>query len=408
MGISSHSNAPVDVAGSAPVFAIVAGEASGDTLGADLIRALKRLFPNAKFEGIGGPKMSAEGFVSHYQMDRLSVMGLIEPLKRLPELLRMRREIIRRYSETPPSAFIGIDSPDFNLGIEKALHSAGVKTVHYVSPSVWAWRQGRIKKIKRSVDLMLCLLPFEEAFYLQHDVPVAFVGHPLAGEIPQRPNIVEARTRLDIDQQRPLLTLMPGSRAGEVALMAELFLNVATGLLKTYPQLQFLIPAANADRHRQLEEMLAAYPQLPVRLIEQQSLLAMEAADAVLLTSGTTALEAMLLKKPMVVSYRMGNISYKLIKPFIKTAYASIPNLLANEMLVPEFIQQDATEENLLDAVIEALDSNNRDKLEARFDQLHDQINRDSGNAAAAAIAKLIGQPDTAVAKQAPYAGPAQ
>ena len=300
------------------------------------------------------------------------------------------------------------DSPDFNLGIEKALHNAGLKTVHYVSPSVWAWRQGRIKKIKRSVDLMLCLLPFEEAFYLQNDVPVAFVGHPLAGEIPQRPNIVEARTRLDIDQQRPLLTLMPGSRAGEVALMAELFLNVATGLLKTYPQLQFLIPAANADRHRQLEEMLAAYPQLPVRLIEQQSLLAMEAADAVLLTSGTTALEAMLLKKPMVVSYRMGNISYNLIKPFIKTAYASIPNLLANEMLVPEFIQQDATEENLLNAVIEALDSNNRDKLEARFDQLHDQINRDSGNAAAAAIAKLIGQPDTAVAKQAPYAGPAQ
>ena len=153
---------------------------------------------------------------------------------------------------------------------------------------------------------MLCLLPFEEAFYLQHDVPVAFVGHPLAGEIPQRPNIVEARTRLDIDQQRPLLTLMPGSRAGEVALMAELFLNVATGLLKTYPQLQFLIPAANADRHRQLEEMLAAYPQLPVRLIEQQSLLAMEAADAVLLTSGTTALEAMLLKKPMVVSLSYG------------------------------------------------------------------------------------------------------
>lgn len=392
MDSQSLNNAPVNTDGSAPVFAIVAGEASGDTLGADLIRALKRLFPDAKFEGIGGPKMAAEGFVSHYQMDRLSVMGLIEPLKRLPELLRMRREIIRRYSATPPSAFIGIDSPDFNLGIEKALHSAGVKTVHYVSPSVWAWRQGRIKNIKRSVDLMLCLLPFEEAFYLQHGVPVAFVGHPLAGQIPQRPNTDAARQSLGIDQDRPLLTIMPGSRGSEVELMTELFLDVACELLKTHPQLQFVIPAANTDRQRQLEAILASRPELPVTLIEQQSLLAMEAADAVLLTSGTTALEAMLLKKPMVVSYRMGNISYTLIKRFIKTPYVSIPNLLANKMLVPELIQQDATVENLRSAVDAALDSSNRDQLVASFDQLHEQINRDSGNCAAAAIAKLIGQ----------------
>lgn len=408
MDNQSHSNAPADAVGSAPVFAMVAGEASGDTLGADLIRALKRRFPNAKFEGIGGEKMAAEGFISHHSMDRLSVMGLIEPLKRLPELLGIRREIIRRYTKTVPTAFIGIDSPDFNLGIEKALHNAGVKTVHYVSPSVWAWRQGRIKNIKRSVDLMLCLLPFEEAFYLQHDVPVAFVGHPLAGEIAQRPNIVAARERLQLDQQRPVLTLMPGSRAGEVALMAELFLEVAEGLLNTFPQIQFLIPAANANRHLQLAEILAAYPQLPVRLIEQQSLIAMEAADAVLLTSGTTALEAMLLKKPMVVSYRMGNISYRLIKPFIKTAYASIPNLLANEMLVPELIQQDATVENLLGAVIDALDGSRRHQLKTRFDQLHEQINRDSGNAAAAAIAQLVGQPDSQVANQSPASGAVQ
>jgi lipid-A-disaccharide synthase len=255
---------------------------------------------------------------------------------------------------------------------------------------------------------MLCLLPFEEAFYLQHDVPVAFVGHPLAGEIAQRPNIVAARERLQLDQQRPVLTLMPGSRAGEVALMAELFLEVAEGLLNTFPQIQFLIPAANANRHLQLAEILAAYPQLPVRLIEQQSLIAMEAADAVLLTSGTTALEAMLLKKPMVVSYRMGNISYRLIKPFIKTAYASIPNLLANEMLVPELIQQDATVENLLGAVIDALDGSRRHQLKTRFDQLHEQINRDSGNAAAAAIAQLVGQPDSQVANQSPASGAVQ
>jgi lipid-A-disaccharide synthase len=401
MAIQSHNKAAIDLAGSSPVFAIVAGEASGDTLGADLIRALKRLFPNAVFEGVGGPKMIAEGFVSHYQMDRLSVMGLIEPLKRLPELLGMRREIVQRYSDNPPSAFVGIDSPDFNLGIEKALHSAGVKTVHYVSPSVWAWRQGRIKNIKRSVDLMLCLLPFEEAFYLQHNVPVAFVGHPLAGQIPQRPDTSGARTRLNIEQDRPLLTLMPGSRSSEVEMMTELFLDVAAGLLKTYPQLQFIIPAANADRHKQLLEILADYPQLPVRLIEQQSLLAMEAADAVLLTSGTTALEAMLLKKPMVVSYRMGNISYKLIKPFIKTPYASIPNLLANKMLVPELIQQAATVENLTAAVIAALDSNTCDQLEIEFDRLHNQINRDSGNCAASAIGELIGYPKTSAPDKA-------
>lgn len=394
MGIPSHSEAPINTAGGDQVFAIVAGEASGDTLGADLIRALKRLFPNARFEGIGGPKMLAEGFISHYQMDRLSVMGLIEPLKRLPELLRMRREIVQRYSKAPPTAFIGIDSPDFNLGIEKSLHAAGVKTVHYVSPSVWAWRQGRIKNIKRSVDLMLCLLPFEEAFYLQHQVPVAFVGHPLAGEIPQRPNTSAARNSLTIDQDRPILTIMPGSRGGEIDQMAELFLDVAGELLKTHPQLQFVIPAANADRHLQLVDILARRPELPVSLIEQQSLLAMEAADAVLLTSGTTALEAMLLKKPMVVSYRMGNISYKLIKPFIKTAYASIPNLLAKKMLVPELIQEDATVENLRSAVVAALDSSSRDQLVSSFDQLHKQINRDSGNCAAAAIAKLVGHPE--------------
>lgn len=387
----------------APVFAMVAGEASGDVLGADLIRALKKYYPNAVFEGIGGPKMQAEGFHSLFEMDRLSVMGFVEPLKRLPELLGIRRSVIKRYLDKQPAAFIGIDSPDFNDTIEFKLHRAGVKTIHYVSPSVWAWRQGRIKNIKRSVDLMLCLLPFEEAFYHQHNVPVAFVGHPLAGQIPQRPNVTKARNSLAIDVQKPLLALMPGSRSGEVDLMAELFLDVAAVLLQSYPQLQFVIPAANSDRHSQLLEILARRPELPVKLIEQQSLLAMEAADAVLLTSGTTALEAMLLKKPMVVSYRMGNISYKLIKPFIKTPYASIPNLLAKKMLVPELIQQDATVEKLSSAVITALDINAREQLEAEFDQLHNQINRDSGNCAALAIAELVGFPaidSTAPVKQ--------
>ena len=373
-----------------PTFAIVAGESSGDTLGADLIRALKRLFPNARFEGIGGPKMIAEGFVSFHQMDRLSVMGFVEPLKRLPELLSIRRDVINRYKLSKPAAFIGIDSPDFNLGIEKALHQNGIKTVHYVSPSVWAWRQGRIKGIKRCVDLVLTLLPFEEAFYQQHAVPVAFVGHPLAGQIPRNPDSTGARKQLGLATDRPLLCIMPGSRGGEVALMGELFLIVAQRLLESNSQLQFLIPAANGDRHRQLTEILAEYPQLPVTLIEQQSLLAMEAADAVLLASGTTALEAMLLKKPMVVSYKLGKWTYKLVRPFIKTPFASIPNLLASEMVVPELIQDDATVESLSAAVSNALDTNARHSVEQRFEELYEQINLPSGDTAAAAIKKLI------------------
>ena len=373
-----------------PTFAIVAGESSGDTLGADLIRALKRLFPDARFEGIGGPKMIDEGFVSFHQMDRLSVMGFVEPLKRLPELLSIRRDVINRYKLSKPAAFIGIDSPDFNLGIEKALHQNGIKTVHYVSPSVWAWRQGRIKGIKRCVDLMLTLLPFEEAFYQQHAVPVAFVGHPLAGQIPRNPDSTGARKQLGLATDRPLLCIMPGSRGGEVALMGELFLIVAQRLLESNSQLQFLIPAANGDRHRQLTEILAEYPQLPVTLIEQQSLLAMEAADAVLLASGTTALEAMLLKKPMVVSYKLGKWTYKLVRPFIKTPFASIPNLLASEMVVPELIQDDATVESLSAAVSNALDTNARHSVEQRFEELYEQINLPSGDTAAAAIKKLI------------------
>ena len=385
-GLSENQSAPMN----SPTFAIVAGEASGDTLGADLIRALKRLFPDARFEGIGGPKMIAEGFVSFYQMDRLSVMGFVEPFKRLPELLSIRRDIINRCKQSKSAAFIGIDSPDFNLGIEKALHNDGIKTVHYVSPSVWAWRQGRIKGIKRCVDLMLTLLPFEEAFYQQHAVPVAFVGHPLAGQIPRTPDSAGARQQLGLAIDRPLLCIMPGSRGGEVALMGELFLMVAQRLLETNPQLQFLIPAANGDRHTQLTEILAEYPELPVTLIQQQSLLAMEAADAVLLASGTTALEAMLLKKPMVVSYKLGKWTYKIVRPFIKTPFASIPNLLASEMVVPELIQDEATVDSLSAAVSNALDANARHLVEQRFEELYEQINRPSGDTAAAAIKKLI------------------
>jgi lipid-A-disaccharide synthase len=370
---------------------MVAGEASGDVLGADLIRALKKQFPKAIFEGIGGPKMQAEGFHSLFQMDRLSVMGFVEPLKRLPELLRMRRTVIKRYLENKPAAFIGIDSPDFNANIEFKLHQAGVKTVHYVSPSVWAWRQGRIKKIKKSVDLMLCLLPFEAQFYEQHQVPVRFVGHPLAGQLASQPDTQAARQQLSLDSDRPVLCIMPGSRAGEVDMMSEVFLDTAQSVVASVAGLQLVIPAANNARYAQLKDILATRPELEISLILQQSHTAMAASDAVLLASGTTALEAMLLKKPMVVSYKLGALTYKLVSPFIKTPFVSIPNLLANKMLVPELIQDQAKVSHLATAVLNALDKAKRPALVACFNELHQQLAVESGVIAASAIAELVG-----------------
>lgn len=369
---------------------MVAGEASGDVLGADLIRALKKHYPNAVFEGIGGPKMQAEGFHSLFQIDRLSVMGFVEPFKRLPELLRMRGTVIKRYLKNRPLAFIGIDSPDFNDTIEFKLRRAGVKTIHYVSPSVWAWRQGRIRKIKKSVDLMLCLLPFEAAFYEKHEVPVKFVGHPLAGQFASEPNTQVARQQLGLEVDSPVLCIMPGSRAGEVSMMTEVFLDTAQSLMALVPGLQFIIPAANNARHAQLSALLALRPQLEIKLIMQQSHTAMESSDVVLLASGTTALEAMLLKKPMVVSYKLGAITYQLVRPFIKTPFVSIPNLLANKMLVPELIQDQAVVSHLSAAVLEALDETKRSALVASFDQLHQQLAVESGDIAATAIAELV------------------
>lgn len=373
----------------APVIAIVAGEASGDTLGADLIRSLKKQYPNALFEGIGGPKMQAEGFSSLYQMDRLSVMGFIDPLKRLPELLRMRRSLIKRYKSNPPLVFIGIDSPDFNATIEKQLHCSGIVTVHYVSPSVWAWRQGRIKNIKRSVDLMLTLFPFETAFYQQHQVPVRYVGHPLASQFPPQPQTASARQALGLDTHRPTVCIMPGSRASEVELMGELFLDSARQVAETLgTDIQLVIPAANQSRYQQLQKIIAGRAD-NITLLKQQSYLAMEAADIVLLTSGTTALEAMLLKKPMVVGYRTGALTYRLLSLFIKTPFISIPNLLAEQKLVPELIQNHATVEALSEQVVALFKSDNAQLIE-EFDRLHQQLAVNTGEIAATAIAKLL------------------
>ena len=369
---------------------MIAGEASGDILGADLIRSLKKLFPGASFEGIGGPKMEAEGLQSLYPMERLSVMGFIEPLKRLPELLGMRRAVIKRYRDNPPAAFIGIDSPEFNLTIALKLRLVGVRTVHYVSPSVWAWRQGRIKKIRKAVDLMLCLFPFEADFYRQHGVPVRFVGHPLAGALPAEPDTLGARTALGLDPKLPVLCIMPGSRAAEVDMLTDVFLASAQRVAEKIQGLQIVMPAASEARHRELTQRLEHRVSPPVQLLKQQSHLAMEASDVVLLASGTTALEAMLLKKPMVVSYKLGAVTYRIFALLVKTPFVSIPNLLANKQLVPELIQGDATPERLSAAVLDGFDGIKGDKLKAEFTVLHTQLALESGSIAATAIVESI------------------
>lgn len=370
---------------------LVAGESSGDQLGAGLIRSLKSHYPDAQFEGIGGDKMLSEGFRSLFPMDRLSVMGFIEPLKRLPELLRIRRNLYHHFIKNRFDLVVGIDSPDFNLGLEKKLRQQGLLTAHYVSPSVWAWRQGRVKKIASAVDLMLTLLPFEADFYKQHDVPVVFVGHPLAEEIPLVTDSMQARKTLNLPEVGRILTLMPGSRASEVDSLGRLFLEVAQSCRRRLPGLHLIVPAASHDRLEQLNGLLNEYPELSVTLLEGQSHLAMAAADVVLLSSGTSALEALLLNKPMVVSYRLGKWTYALVSRMLKVPWVSLPNLLASETLVPELLQDNATVDKLSDAVLAYfLDEKKVRVLQQRFTELHQTLRHGGNRAAAQALVDLL------------------
>ncbi len=372
-------------------IAIVVGEASGDILGAALMLELRRHFPTAQFSGIGGPRMLAQGFHSYFPQDRLAVMGLIEPLKRLPELLRIRRFLREHFSANPPAVFIGIDSPDFTIALEGALKAQGIKTVHYVSPSVWAWRQKRIFKIARSVDLMLTLLPFEARFYQEHAVPVEFVGHHLADAIPDSVDKLAARQRLGLPEQGRILALLPGSRSSEVERMAELFLQAAALCTERDPDLQLVIPAANADRYRQLHIVLNDFVDLPIHLLNGHSQDAMAAADVVLLASGTVTLEAMLLKKPMVVAYKMASLTFKILSWLVKSPYVSLPNLLAQQKLVPELLQDNATPLALSEAVMQYFENPEQaQQLSERFAQMHAELKCNASARAADAIARLI------------------
>lgn len=371
---------------------MIAGEASGDILGAGLIKSLKKRYPNASFEGIGGPLMIEQGFKTHVPMERLSVMGLVEVLGRLFELIGIRRRIRKFFLNQRPDVFIGIDAPDFNLGLEEQLRKRGIKTSHYVSPSVWAWRQKRVFKIARAVDLMLALFPFEAKFYKQHQVSVRFVGHPLADMIPLSPDKQSYRDQLGLSQDDVVVAILPGSRAGEIAYIGECFLKAAEWIHQRRPEVKFVIPCVNDERKIQIESLLesSGLASLPVRFVMGQSREVMAASDAIILASGTATLEAMLLKKPMVVAYRVSVITYFIMKRLLKAPFISLPNLLAGKELVPELIQDRAQPELIGQNVLARLDQNAAKQLQSSFSKLHTDLKKDASEQAAEAVSDLI------------------
>jgi len=377
----------------APLIALIAGEQSGDILGAGLMTALRQRYPQARFIGVGGTLMAEQGLQSFFPMERLSVMGITEVLGRLPELFRLRRQLVTFLLEQKPDVCIGIDAPDFNLPIERRLRVAGIRTTHYVSPSVWAWRKGRIKGIRASVDLMLALLPFEAQFYRDHDVPVEFVGHPLADHIPMRMDALALREQLALPAQGPLISVLPGSRGGEVAVLLPTFLEAVDRLAAQRPQLHFVVPAANPARRQQINKLLGDQPRPYLTVIDGHSREAMAASDLVLLASGTATLEALLLKRPMVIAYRVGWITYWIARSLAVTNIVGLPNLLAGESVVPEVIQADMTADNLIVELEKWLDDPQRAAaLVERFDAIHTQLSRNANERAGAAVAALLEQ----------------
>lgn len=370
---------------------LVAGEVSGDLLGASLIPALKQRFPQAEFRGLGGERMQAEGLHSLYPLETLSVMGLVEVLKHLPKLLKVRKHLFQDALNWGADLMIGIDAPDFNLGLEKKLRRQGVTTVHYVSPSVWAWRQGRIHGIKKSCDLMLCLLPFEASFYHQHQMQAVFVGHPAADRLPLQPDKTAARQQLGLSCNQQLVCLLPGSRGGEVARLAPTFLATARLLQQQYPQLKFLLPAATPARRQQLLSLIDSAGVTNLQLLDGQADTALQAADAALLASGTVALEALFCKTPMVVSYKVAPLTWWLGRLLLKTPWVSLPNLLAQQTLVEERLQKAATPEQLAEDIGLLLSSQQAaEQQKAAFYALHQQLQQNASQTAAKAIEELV------------------
>ena len=379
-------------------IALVAGELSGDNLGAPLILAIKQVYPKAKFVGIGGPQMIAAGLESWTDIEDLSVNGFVDPIRRLPSLLRILLGTRDRITQIAPDCFIGIDFNFFNGLLEGMVKKRGMKTVHYVSPSVWAWRRGRIKSLRRNLDLMLTLYPFETQIYRDNGINVEFVGHPKADEISEVQRIdakAEARKKLDLRfeaaiQVPPVIAMLPGSRGSEVKLSAPGFLMAAQIISEQKPGSCFIIPAANQKRHAQMARLIKQHaPQLHIKLVMGESQTAMLAADAVLVNSGTATLEAMLLRRPMVMSYRLGSLTYAVVSRIVSIKHFALPNILANEKIVPEYLQSNATPEALANALLELLEDNEHPELMKRFARIHADLKRSSGEVAARAILTL-------------------
>jgi lipid-A-disaccharide synthase len=393
---------------SSPLIALIAGEDSGDQLGAELIAALRKRYPQARFVGIGGARMQREGFESWYDIRELSVMGFAEVVRHLPRLLRLRKALLGRLREARPDVVVGIDAPDFNLGVERRLREAGLRTVHYVSPSVWAWREKRAEKIGLSADRVLCLFPMEPPIYQRHGVDARFVGHPLADRFALVSDRVGARDVLQLPQDAPVLAVLPGSRPSEIDRLGTIFIDAARRVGAALPGLRIVVPAANPQVHARLKALLASGPRdesAPL-LIEGHAHEAMQAADVVLLASGTATLEAMLAKRPMVVGYRVSPWSYRIARAFnmLKTDVYALPNILARacglgqDKVVPELMQDECTAENLARATLALFaDSERRGQVVAAFEHLHRALRGSeeggAGERAAAAVAELLETP---------------
>ncbi|MBL8399135.1 MAG: lipid-A-disaccharide synthase [Candidatus Accumulibacter sp.] len=370
-------------------IAMVAGEASGDLLASQLLAALRVRLPNAVCYGIGGPQMSGQGFDAWYPLEKLAVRGYIEVLRHYREIAGIRRELKRRLLAEPPDAFIGVDAPDFNLALEKALKRRGIPTIHYVSPSIWAWRGGRINNIGESVSRMLALFPFEAPLYQQRGIPVTYVGHPLADMLPLEDGRQEARNLLGLAAQHPVFALLPGSRQSELHYMADTYLDTARRIHQQLPDAQFLVPLVTRETRNLFEQAMQRQQtnELPIRLMFGHAHQAMMAADVVLVASGTATLEAALLKRPMAIVYKLSPTTYRLMRRMAYLPYIGLPNVLAGKFVVPEFIQDDATPENLAQALLNLYaDKPVCAQIRALFDTLHRQLRRNAAEQAADAV----------------------